>query len=208
MARGKASGEVARACVTKKRSRPSLNALTANVPALLWNTDLEFHVTSFGGALSEGIRPKPQRNCTVANFFRVSVNSKLLDAHYLATAGENCSFEVSVGRRDLHAHVKPLRDESGTIVGTTGIAVDSTEYLVAQRALRISEQSYRSLIEEAPHAICRCTSGGNLLQVNRAMQEMLGYSESDLLMRNLQTEIFANPEQYTAFLAHLRGKPS
>lgn len=208
MARGKASGEAARACARGRSPRNLSASLAANVPALLWTTDLEFHVTSFGGALAEAIRPRPQTNSSVANFFRVPANSKVLDAHFLASTGENCSFEVSLGRRDLHAQIKPLMDSSGKIIGTTGIAVDSTEYLVAQRALRISEQSYRSLIEEAPHAICRCTSGGSLLQVNRAMQEMLGYSESDLLMRNLQTEIFANPEQYTAFLAHLRGQPS
>ena len=205
MARGKSSGL---ACAKNKASRRPSAVLPANVPALLWTTDLEFHITSFGGALADGIRPTPQSNSSVASFFRVPANSKVVDAHFLAGTGENCSFEVSLGRRDLHAQIKPLLNSSGKIIGTTGIAVDSTEYLVAQRALRISEQSYRSLIEEAPHAICRCTSAGNLLQVNRAMQEMLGYSESELLMRNLQTEIFANPEQYTAFVARLRGRPS
>jgi PAS domain S-box-containing protein len=89
-----------------------------------------------------------------------------------------------------------------------GIAVDDTERLVSQRALRMSEQSYRSLIEEAPHAICRSTATGNLLQVNRAMLEMLGYSEPDMLVRNLRDEVFADSESYDEFLEKLRGRKS
>ena len=191
-----------------RRARQSLSTLATHVPALLWTTDLEFNVTSFGGALSQSLKPKRSKGCTVVNFFHVSANSKVVDAHFLASSGESCTFEVSLTRRDLHAHVKPLHDRSGKVVGVIGVAVDYTEYLVAQRALKISEQSYRSLIEEAPQAICRCTATGSFLQVNRAMGEMLGYSESDLLMHNLQTEIFADPQLYTGFLSKLRGKKS
>lgn len=185
-----------------------LTTLVSDVPALLWTTDLEFQVTSAGGTLSKGLSAKLRRNCAVSSFFHVPANSRVLDAHFLATAGESCTFEVSLERRDLHAQVKPLRDGRGEIIGAAGVAIDHTEHLVTQRALKISEQSYRSLIEEAPHAICRCTSSGSLLHVNRAMQEMLGYTELDLLMRNLQTEIFAEPVKYEAFLARLHGKNS
>lgn len=208
MARGSGSRGRTQKSAQSRPARRSLTALASHAPALLWTTDAEFSVTSFGGALSQNLKPKPAKGCTVAHFFHVAANSKVVDAHFLASAGESCTFEISLARRDLHAHVKPLYDRAGNVVGVTGIAVDYTEYLVSQRALKISEQSYRSLIEEAPQAICRCTAAGSLLQVNRAMEEMLGYSESDLLMRNLQTEIFADPEKYTAFLNKLRGKKS
>ncbi len=72
--------------------------------------------------------------------------------------------------------------------------------MVMQEALRISEQSYRLLIEDAPYAICRSTTSGQLLQANRAMQEMLGYKsgyEQDLLVRDLPF-IYASPEEFEA----------
>jgi two-component system, cell cycle sensor histidine kinase and response regulator CckA len=78
--------------------------------------------------------------------------------------------------------------EGGRVVGVIGVALDGTGHSVAERALRLSEQSYRLLIEEAPYAICRCTFSGQLLQANRAMMEMLGYepgSEADLLERDM-----------------------
>ncbi len=80
-------------------------------------------------------------------------------------------------------------------------AVDPARRLVAEEALRISEQSYRLLIEEAPYAICRATETGQLLQVNRSMLEMLGYTvgaEADLLIRDLP-DLFAAPDGFEQF---------
>lgn len=70
-----------------------------------------------------------------------------------------------------------------------------------EEALRLSEHSYRLLIEEAPYAICRATETGQLLQVNRAMMAMLGYAigtEADLLMRDLP-QIFVEPSDFERF---------
>ncbi len=89
--------------------------------------------------------------------------------------------------------------------GVIGVALDGTPRLIAETALRLSEQSYRSLIEEAPYAMCRATASGQLLQVNRAMLEMLGYdpaSDADLLVRDLPY-IYASPERFQAMLAGL-----
>jgi PAS domain S-box-containing protein len=80
-------------------------------------------------------------------------------------------------------------------------ALDSADSEVAELALRLSEQSYRLLIEEAPYAICRATNTGQLLQVNRPMLEMLGYmpgSEADLLIRDLPL-IFVSNDGFDKF---------
>lgn len=185
--------------------------LIERIPALAWTTDLEFRLTSLTGAVLEALSIYPERylNRPASLIFRQSnSNSKAPDAHELAISGASCTVEMEVTDREFQAHVEPLRDAEGKIVGAIGIAVDNTEGLVAQRALRISEQNYRSLIEELPHAICRCTASGALLQVNRAMLEMLGYAECDLLVLNLQTEVFAYPGQYTEFLGKLGGHRS
>ena len=181
------------------------------IPALLWTVDLQLRVTSLTGGELDRLRisPNGQLGLSIAHLFRQDpTNSKALDAHFLAASGESCTFDFEIEERDFQAHVEALRSESGEITAVIGIAVDNTERLVSQRALRISEQSYRSLIEEAPHAICRSTATGNLLQVNRAMLEMLAYSESDLLVRNLRDEVFADSEHYEEFLEQLRGRKS
>jgi len=185
-------------------------ALLAKAPAILWTSDLQFQVTWFAGSgvPALGLSPKHPRY-SVQRFFQQSNSpAKAQDAHFLAARGESCSFQIEIAGRNLLAHVEPLHEDRGKIVGVIGVALDNTEALVSQRSLRVSEQSYRSLIEEAPHAICRCTGTGSLLQVNRAMQEMLGYWESDLLNCNLHTDIFTDPEHYSTFLDQLRNERS
>ena len=86
-------------------------------------------------------------------------------------------------------------------------APQSPEASLAEQALRLSEQNYRLLIEEAPYAICRATQTGQLLQVNRSMLEMLGYSpgsEADLLIRDLP-QIFLEADGFERFRLSLAG---
>jgi PAS domain S-box-containing protein len=182
----------------------SLLALLESVPALLWETDANLCFTALTGAalLSMGVSAERYAGRTVRDLFSPAGDAqKAGGAHEIALLGQTGSFEVDVNGRDLHACVKPLRGPDGAIAGVIGIALDMTERMVAERALRLSEYSYRSLIEEAPYAICRSTIGGELLQVNRAMTEMLGYdpaSSSELLLRDLPL-IFAPAGSFEAF---------
>src|SRR6266568_1682948 len=184
-------------------------AFSDKIPALLWTTDLAYRITSLSGAeiTKLGIPATQLLARSVGAFFQTSAPGiSALDAHIRAAGGHATTFETEINGSELQARVEPLRDSISNIIGLIGIAVESTEQLVAQRALRISEHSYRTLIEDVPYAVCRCTATGNLLQVNRAMLEMLGYSEPDLLLRNLQWGIFAEPEAFTHFSGSFRGR--
>jgi PAS domain S-box-containing protein len=52
---------------------------------------------------------------------------------------------------------------------------DITERKKTVEALRLSEGSFRSVVEGAPYAIFRASFEGRFLQVNPALQRMLGY---------------------------------
>jgi two-component system, cell cycle sensor histidine kinase and response regulator CckA len=71
---------------------------------------------------------------------------------------------------------------------------DITERKLASEALRLSEVSFRSVIENAPYGIYRAEASGKLLLVNPALQKMLGYSTQDeLLGLNLATDVHGDP---------------
>jgi two-component system cell cycle sensor histidine kinase/response regulator CckA len=182
----------------------SLLSLLESAPALLWEADAELRFTFLtGAALSAiGISEHSYTGRSIQDLFPPSTHSaNALRAHDHALLGQSGSFEVEVNGRDLRATVKPLIGPDGAIVGVIGIALDMTERIVAERALRFSEYSYRSLIEEAPYAICRSTFRGELLLVNRAMTEMLGYeapSGSELLLRDLPL-VFTPAGSFEAF---------
>jgi PAS domain S-box-containing protein len=169
----------------------SLLSLLDGVPALLWETDSGLRIRFLTGATlrTANIEKAECQGHHIDRLFPSSVTApRARNAHEAALAGRSASFEIELNGRDLHADVKPVRDAAGNITGVIGIALDMTERRVAERALRLSEHGYRSLIEDSPYAICRATMSGELLQVNRAMVEMLGYEpavSSELLLRDL-----------------------
>jgi PAS domain S-box-containing protein len=71
---------------------------------------------------------------------------------------------------------------------------DVTERKRAAEALRRSEASFRSVVEDAPYGIYRASLSGELVLVNPALQKMLGYaSQAELLEANLATQIYRHP---------------
>ena len=72
-----------------------------------------------------------------------------------------------------------------------------TERKRAEEALRRSEADFRSVVEDAPYGIYRASITGRFLQVNPALQKMLGYElEEELLRRDLATDIFRHTGEY------------
>jgi two-component system cell cycle sensor histidine kinase/response regulator CckA len=147
--------------------------------SVAWATDRDLVLTSVG-------RPSLPGTCATGNpcagqpllllFTDPNESQKIVAAHRKALEGQRQSFAADVNGREFQAFVGPVCGPNGDVTGTAGFAVDATDRLVMNRALRISEYSYRSLIEDMPIAIFRCTASGRLLQVNRAMESMLGYA--------------------------------
>ncbi|HEV3205651.1 MAG TPA: ATP-binding protein [Terriglobales bacterium] len=74
----------------------------------------------------------------------------------------------------------------------------------AQEGLRRSEINFRSLVTHAPYGVCRCDSGGILLDVNPAFVSMLGYaSGAELVGRNL-ANLHSDTQQWFSLADYLR----
>jgi PAS domain S-box-containing protein len=72
-----------------------------------------------------------------------------------------------------------------------------TERKRAEEALRRSEADFRSVVEDAPYGIYRASITGRILQVNPALQKMLGYElEEELLRMDLATDVFRHGGEY------------
>jgi len=83
---------------------------------------------------------------------------------------------------------------------------DVTERKRAEEALRRSEAGFRSVVEDAPYGIYRASTSGRFLQVNPALQKMLGYQFVDeLLRRDLASEIFRHTGEYQRLTEVLTG---
>ncbi|MBN4016377.1 PAS domain S-box protein [Rhodospirillaceae bacterium AH-315-P19] len=78
-------------------------------------------------------------------------------------------------------------------------AINITERLRSEEALRESEERFRSAFEMAPHGIALVDLDGKWLKVNHALSEMIGYSETELKTTDFQA--ITHPDDLEASLA-------
>lgn len=92
------------------------------------------------------------------------------------------------GTRWIHGMGRAERDAQGRMIRLDGINLDITERKATEEAirtshqsLRVSEERYRTLVEQASDGIILHDAEGRFLEVNRAACESLGYSRTELL---------------------------
>ena len=88
------------------------------------------------------------------------------------------------GETRIWEYYNSLRTEGVTAPVVRGMARDITEELRARKALRQSEERYRELFENSRDAIYLHDMSGRYLSVNRAAEELSGYSRDEILGKN------------------------
>ena len=81
--------------------------------------------------------------------------------------------------------ITPLKDNKGNITHFLSTGKDISEKKLAEDALRVSEQHFRSIFEKGPLGISVTDSNFNILRVNKKYCSLLGYSQEELLNLNL-----------------------
>ena len=106
--------------------------------------------------------------------------------------------------RIFHASVSesPLFNEDGGFIGVAGIFCDITERLEEKRALLESESRFAGAFEAAPIGMALVSLSHRMLKVNRALCQMLGYSESELL--ELTVGDVSHPDDLAADMAQAK----
>lgn len=98
--------------------------------------------------------------------------------------------------------VTALRDQQGELTGFLGIGSNITERKQTEAALRESEERFHQAFESAAIGMALVSLAGHWLQVNRALCEMLGYFEQDLL--NTTFQAVTHPDDLETDLNHLQ----
>ena len=76
------------------------------------------------------------------------------------------------------------RNDKGEIIGFRGVGRDITERKQMEKALRQSEQRYRTVLEDMEEAYFELDLAGNFTFFNDAMCRQLGYSKEELMGMN------------------------
>lgn len=120
-------------------SEARLKIIVDQLPALIWTTDAKLTLTSFEGAELGALHIDPWLlvGQKAGSTLFLDDESRLitLHAHQQALEGDSFRFELEWAGKTRQAHVEPLRDVEGEIVGTIAIALDISERKEAEQRL-------------------------------------------------------------------------
>lgn len=86
--------------------------------------------------------------------------------------------------RWVSAQTNPVKDDNGTIIGHTKIALDITEHKEMEQALTQRYKEFESFFNVSLGLLCIADKEGNFLKLNKAWERILGYSTHELEQKN------------------------
>lgn len=124
------TAQLATAVEELRANEARLALLLKQMPAALWTTDADLRATTLTGALVHTLPPALRASVGQTSAEALAIgdpDAPPVAAHRQAFAGVPASFELEVEGHTYMAHVEPLRDAEGRIVGTIGVAHDVTD---------------------------------------------------------------------------------
>lgn len=91
-----------------------------------------------------------------------------------------------------------IRSGDDNAIGMLGVARDSTHRVDMMETLRVSEERYRTVLEEIEEGYCEVDLAGNVVFINQAGLNAVGYSEDEILSMNYK-EIYSQEDQPRVF---------
>ena len=106
----------------------------------------------------------------------------------------------------VEAHIAPLMDETGAIVGIRGVTLDVTEQHQAAQARRQSEERFAKAFRANPQPTSLATlAEGRFVDVNDSFLETSGYSRDEVIGRtSLELNIWETSEHRADIIEHSR----
>lgn len=110
------------------------------------------------------------------------------------------SFETNGAERIFEIHKTPIHNSSGDISGLIGFARDITELKLNEKALKESEERFRSIFENNSAAIGVYEFDSTISMVNNAYCRISGYSREEVIGKSWKSQI--PPEDLTRLLEY------
>jgi two-component system, cell cycle sensor histidine kinase and response regulator CckA len=156
-----------------------LKSLLDNAPVVVWYLDAagRFQLSEGSALFLVGLVPGQVVGMTVKEVFPNEPD--ILKASEQALQGISSEGVFSVDNSEFEYRYLPRRDDTGKVIGATGVAVDVTARRSAERAkLRLT-----TAFEQAEDSLVLLDSEGRIEHVNAAFKRFSGIADGDIVGR-------------------------
>lgn len=126
-----------------------------------------------------------------------------------AWSGEIINCRKNGERYTEEMTIAPVRSRDGKIEHFIAIKQDISDRKAKDSALRVAEEQYRAIFENANIGIFLTTADGRPLIINQALAEMHGYQNPEQLLAeisNVPRQLFVNSERFGSFAPILEAE--
>ena len=141
-----------------RRNEARLRVMLEQLPAVVWTTDEDLMFTSSVGAgLADlGLKPDEKVGISLFEFFGTQDRSfPPIKAHLEALGGESVAYEQDYGGHRFRTVVEPLHGDRDEVQGVLGVALDVTDLVASEQALKESEARYLDFLAQTSEGIWR-----------------------------------------------------
>ncbi|MDP8966787.1 MAG: GAF domain-containing protein [Cyanobacteriota bacterium] len=97
---------------------------------------------------------------------------------------------------------------AGSLADLVSLSLEARDRQRAQEALRLAEQRYHSIVENAIEGIFQTTQSGRFLSANPALPRIFGYSSPEELMasiKDISRQVYVDPNRRGEFIAAIQA---
>ncbi|HEY9670406.1 MAG TPA: PAS domain S-box protein [Waterburya sp.] len=164
-----------------RQSQERLQTVMTAAPLILFALDARGIFTLSEGKGLEAIGRKPGEIVGLSIYEVYRDKPELIEHFHRALAGEPVeNIVVNFAGIVFDNRYSVIRDETGKILGITGIALDITERYKAKEALQQSEQKFRSIVENANDIIYQLTPDAVFSYVSPNWVDILGHDVAEV----------------------------
>ncbi|GAB4294531.1 MAG: hypothetical protein Kow0090_09290 [Myxococcota bacterium] len=174
-----------------KESEGQFRTLVNSMDDFVYTLDMEQRVTGFFG------REYSERKNEIKRFLGKKPREIFGEekgivhevANMMATISSNVTYDWDVDidgkKRYYQTALSPLYDSEKRVIGLVGVGRNISDLKETERALKESEEKYRTLIETAPDAIFSIEAKrGIILTANKKAEELTGWASKEIIGAN------------------------
>lgn len=175
---------------SQERARLLLEAsLESQKGTILFSIDPQYRYLYFNEAHAEAMRQAYGRaiklgDCALDHITNNDDRVVAKDNYDRALTGESHSNIREYGDSAVatyESYFNPIRDDRGAIIGATGMARDISERIKQEKELRLSEERFSALFQQAPLGYQSLDEDGCFIEVNQAWLDTLGYERQEVI---------------------------